>query len=48
MKGENPVITVDLVLAETIGMDFQRKFDEETGANQFYPVEKKKDKPNQL
>ena len=29
MKGENPVITVDLVLAETIGMDFQRKFDEE-------------------
>ncbi|MGB3101864.1 MAG: DUF296 domain-containing protein, partial [Psychrobacillus psychrotolerans] len=48
MKGENPVITVDLVLAETIGMDFQRKFDEETGANQFYPVEMKKDKPNQL
>lgn len=38
-KGENPVITVDLVLAEVTGMEFLRKFDEETGANQFFPIE---------
>ena len=48
IKGENPVITVDLVLAETIDMEFQRRFDEETGANQFYPVETNKEKPNKL
>ncbi|WP_144513140.1 PPC domain-containing DNA-binding protein [Bacillus sp. FJAT-22090] len=39
IKGENPVITVDLVLAEVTGMEFHRKFDGETGANQFYPIE---------
>ena len=48
VKGENPVITVDLVLAETIDMEFQRKFDDETGANQFYPIQTKKETPNQL
>lgn len=48
IKGENPVITVDLVLAETVDMEFKRQFDEETGANQFYPVETNKEKPNQL
>ena len=48
IKGENPVITVDLVLAETIDMEFRRQFDEETGGNQFYPVETNKVKPNQL
>ncbi|MGE7979292.1 PPC domain-containing DNA-binding protein [Psychrobacillus sp. NPDC093200] len=40
IKGENPVITVDLVLAEVKGMEFHRKHDEETGAIQFYPIEK--------
>ncbi|MCK1999256.1 DNA-binding protein [Psychrobacillus psychrodurans] len=48
IKGENPVITVDLVLAETVDMEFKRQFDEETGANQFYPVETNKEKPNHL
>ncbi|WP_277585348.1 PPC domain-containing DNA-binding protein [Psychrobacillus antarcticus] len=48
MKGENPVITVDLVLAETIDIEFRRQFDEETGANQFYPVGTNKKIPNQL
>lgn len=48
MKGENPVITVDLVIAEVTGMEFHRKFDEETGANQFYPVETGKTKPEKI
>lgn len=39
VKGENPVITVDLVLTAVEGMSFHRKYDEETGGNQFYPVE---------
>jgi uncharacterized protein len=42
VKGENPVITVDLVLTEILEMDLHRRFDEETGANQFYPVGKGK------
>lgn len=40
VKGENPVITVDLVLTEIVDMEFHRQFDEETGANQFYPKTK--------
>ena len=39
VKGENPVITVDLVLTAIEGMSFNRKYDEETGGNQFYTVE---------
>ncbi len=42
VKGENPVITVDLVLTEIDGVDFYRKYDEETNGNQFYPVEQGK------
>ncbi|WP_225986207.1 hypothetical protein [Psychrobacillus glaciei] len=48
MKGENPVITVDLIFAEVIGMEFHRKFDDENGANQFYPVESTKHSPNKM
>lgn len=48
IKGENPVITVDLVLAEAVGIEFRRQFDEKTGANQFYPIETNKETPNQL
>ncbi|KQL35769.1 PPC domain-containing DNA-binding protein [Psychrobacillus sp. FJAT-21963] len=48
IKGENPVITVDVVLAEVTGMEFHRKFDEETGANQFYPVDSNKTSTNKL
>lgn len=48
IKGENPVITVDLVLAEVTGMQLHRKFDEETGANQFYPVEVNEVVPKKL
>jgi hypothetical protein len=36
------------VLAETVDMEFKRQFDEETGVNQFYPVETNKEKTNQL
>ncbi|WP_339230275.1 PPC domain-containing DNA-binding protein [Oceanobacillus sp. FSL K6-2867] len=39
VKGENPVITVDLVLTAVEGMTFSREYDEETGGNQFYPLE---------
>ncbi|MCC3358129.1 PPC domain-containing DNA-binding protein [Bacillus sp. REN16] len=38
VKGQNPVITVDLILSEIVGVELFRKFDEETGANQLYPV----------
>ncbi|TQR19682.1 PPC domain-containing DNA-binding protein [Psychrobacillus vulpis] len=48
IKGETPVITVDLVLAEVKGMEFQRKFDPETGANQFYPVEQNETAPKRI
>ncbi|WP_108669345.1 PPC domain-containing DNA-binding protein [Peribacillus acanthi] len=40
VKGENPVLTVDLLITEIKEMDLFRKFDEETGGNQFYPVKK--------
>ncbi|MGD6875781.1 PPC domain-containing DNA-binding protein [Bacillus infantis] len=40
VKGENPVITVDLILVEIEGMSLNRDFDEETGAYQFAPVGK--------
>ncbi|WP_163099935.1 PPC domain-containing DNA-binding protein [Peribacillus alkalitolerans] len=40
VKGENPVITVDMVITEIKEMNLYRKFDEETGGNQFYPVKK--------
>ncbi|TQR09072.1 PPC domain-containing DNA-binding protein [Psychrobacillus soli] len=48
IKGENPVITVDLVLAEVTGMEFHRKFDPETGANQFFPIEINSNEPKKI
>ncbi len=48
IKGENPVITVDLVIAEVAGMEFHRQFDPETGGNQFYPVEKNDTEPRRI
>ncbi|WP_449538540.1 PPC domain-containing DNA-binding protein [Ferdinandcohnia sp. Marseille-Q9671] len=48
VKGENPVITVDLILSEIVDVDLYRRFDDETGANQFYPVGKGETKPFQL
>jgi uncharacterized protein len=41
VKGENPVITVDLLLTEILDMELYRKFDKETGGNQFYPVKER-------
>ncbi|MFE8702738.1 PPC domain-containing DNA-binding protein [Cytobacillus sp. FJAT-54145] len=38
VKGENKVLTVDLVLMEVEDIHFFRKLDEETNHYQFYPV----------
>lgn len=39
VKGQNPVITVDLILIEIQDMELNRTFDEETGGYQLYPKE---------
>lgn len=39
VKGENPTLTtVDVVITEIIGLEMQRRYDEETDLTQFYPV----------
>lgn len=45
IKGENKVLTVDLVLKEIKNMTVLRSFDSETGGYQLYPLEKGKTEP---
>lgn len=39
IKGENNVLTVDLILKELKDMEVLRRFDIETGGHQLYPIE---------
>ncbi|HBT72909.1 MAG TPA: DUF296 domain-containing protein [Lysinibacillus sp.] len=48
MKRGNPVITADIVLAEVQGIQHFRKFDEETGHVQFYPLEHGLQQPRKI
>ncbi|WP_054768008.1 PPC domain-containing DNA-binding protein [Lysinibacillus parviboronicapiens] len=48
IKGGNPVITADVVLAEVRGVQHFRRFDEETAHVQFYPLEEGLDSPRKI
>ncbi|WP_341301519.1 PPC domain-containing DNA-binding protein [Lysinibacillus sp. FSL H8-0500] len=48
IKGGNIVITADIVLAEVQGIQHMRKFDEETGHVQFYPLEQGLAQPRKI
>jgi len=48
IKSGNIVITADVVLAEVQGIQHNRKFDEETGHVQFYPLEVGFEQPRKI
>lgn len=48
IKGGNPVITADIVLAEVQGIQHIRKWDDETGHAQFYPLENGLGQPRKI
>lgn len=48
IKGGNIVITADIVLAEVQDIQHIRKFDNETGHIQFYPLEKDLQSPRKI
>ncbi len=47
-RGGNPVITADIVLAEVQGIQHIRKWDDETGHVQFYPLENGLGQPRKI
>ncbi len=48
LKGGNPVITADIVLAEIQGVQHIRRLDDETGHIQFYPLEQGLELPRKI